>query len=559
MADSFLERIVATTQADLIERKARVSLDQMREQAPKAPPARRLTMWLRRMNNSPARLIAEVKRASPSKGMLAETFDPVAQALAYEAGGASVISVLTEPHFFLGSLDHLAAVRANVSLPVLRKDFIIDPYQVYEARAVGADAVLLICALLDDATLRDLLALTRDLGMEALVEAHNAQETERAVAADANVIGVNSRDLRTFAVDTNVVRHLRPLVPDDRVFVAESGITDALGAVRARAWGADAILVGEALMRAGDPTAKARELAAAPGGGRIHSFFVGRHRPFVKLCGLSTREQIALTGELGADAYGLVFAPQAPAHRRLTPDQACVLTGRGGILAHDTNGQWRTIQFARRARRGEPRAVGVFVNEDATTIAHIVEHVGLDAIQLSGDETPAFCAEVTELSNRPVLKALRLRTDADLAALDDYALAGATLLLDAHVPGSYGGSGQTGDWRLARMAADRWPIILSGGLTPENVGAALAEVQPRGVDVSSGIESDGMKDFEKMRRFVAAARPSSPVGGSVNDGAPLAPPSRVSGKGAGGLGSSAPRGSSDQGVRSNTLESSEQS
>ena len=452
----------------------------------------------------PARLVAEVKRASPSKGVISENFDPVAQALAY-VGGASAISVLTEPHFFLGSLDHLRAVRERVSLPVLRKDFILDPYQVYESRAAGADAVLLICALLDDDMLHDLLALTHELGMEALVEAHNAAETERAVASGAGVIGVNSRDLRTFTIDTDVVRHLRPLVPEDRVFVAESGIVDALGAARARAWGADAILVGEALMRASDPSAKARELAYTRGGG-IHSLFAQARRPYVKLCGLATREQIALATELGADAYGLVFAPQAPAHRRLTQEEASMLTNKGIYRSAGEKDQPRLHHFAKLTPRGEPRTAGVFVNEDARTIADVAERVGLDAIQLSGDETPAFCTEVAELTNRPVIKALRLREESDLTQLDDYAMAGATLLLDAHVPGSYGGSGQTGDWRLAREAAQRWPIILSGGLTPENVADAIAQVQPAGVDVSSGIETAGAKDFDKMCRFVAATR-----------------------------------------------------
>ncbi len=221
----------------------------------------------------------------------------MAQARAYAAGGAAAISVLTEPSFFQGSLDHLRAVRATVGIPVLRKDFLIELYQVYEARASGADAVLLICALLDDAQLGQMLALTRELGMEALVEAHSADEARRAVAAGASVVGVNSRDLLTFAVDTEIVRHLRPLVPQDRVFVAESGITDALGAAHARAWGAEAILVGEALMRADDSQAKARELTTAPGG-PIAAFLSDMARPFVKICGLTAPEQSRYVAQL---------------------------------------------------------------------------------------------------------------------------------------------------------------------------------------------------------------------------------------------------------------------
>ncbi len=506
MSETILDRIVAVTRADLAERKARVPLDEMRERAASAPTPRRLIGALRGMYTAPARLIAEVKRASPSKGIIADEFDPAGQARAYQAGGADAISVLTEPHFFQGSLEHLAAVRAAVPLPVLRKDFIFDPYQVYEARASGADAILLICALLDDVQLGNLLALARSLGMEVLVEAHDADEVRRAVAVDARVIGVNSRDLRTFAVDADIVRHLRPLVPHGRIFVAESGIKSATDAARARAWGADAILVGEALMRAVDPQAKARELASAPGGGPIDDFFASTRRPFVKLCGLSAPEQLRLAADLGADAYGLVFAPQAPAHRRLTPDAARELTGKGGYQMVTRQGQPGKWHFARRARLGEPQTVGVFVNEAPAVVARIAEHVGLDALQLSGDETPEQCAHIAALSQRCVLKAMRPRSKSDLDALDAYALAGAVLLLDTPKDGTYGGTGETGDWSLAAEAAKRWPIILSGGLTPENVADAIKTVQPRGVDVSSGVETNRAKDPDKIARFIAAAR-----------------------------------------------------
>ena len=153
-----------------------------------------------------------------------------------------------------------------------------------------------------------------------------------------------------------------------------------------------------------------------------------------------------------------------------------------------------------------PLAIGVFVNESAATIASVAEFVGLDAVQLSGDETPETCTEVARSAGMPVLKAVRLRTEADLELLDTYTMAGATLLLDAHVPGMYGGSGQTGDWELALRAAERWPVILSGGLSPANVAEALAAVCPRGVDVSSGVETDKAKDPAKIHAFINAAK-----------------------------------------------------
>lgn len=539
---TFLERIVATTSADLAERRASVPLEAVRERAAAAPAPRDFAAALRPLPNGPARLIAEVKRASPSKGLLAETFDPVAQATAYAAGGAAAISVLTEPHFFLGSLEHLSAVRAAVSVPVLRKDFLIDTYQIYEARAAGADAVLLICALLDDAQLSDYLALTRSLGMAALVEAHNAEEARRAVASGARIIGANSRDLRTFHVDTDVVRHLRPLIPADRVFIAESGIGDTTGAAHARAWGADAILVGEALMRAPDPTVKVHELASTPGGATA-ALFAGASRPFIKLCGLRAPEQAMLATELGADAIGLVFAPS---RRRVTPEQACAIvhaTGCSMLPDRDEDqraGSGVSPISTALCQRPLPlqgsgvlhwgwlgvRSVGVFVNEAPATIAAIVATVGLDAIQLSGDESPDDCAAIIAQAQLPIIKALRLREEADLPRLDAYVAAGATLLLDSPAAdGSYGGTGQIGDWALARRAAERWPIILSGGLTPENVAPALEAVSPCGIDVSSGIETNGVKDPAKMRAFVIAAKTAT----NVTTAAPS-----LTGKGVGG-------------------------
>ena len=205
-------------------------------------------------------LIAEVKKASPSAGIIKSRLQPVALARRYAAGGAAAVSVLTEPKYFRGSLGHLLSVSLAVPVPVLRKDFLFDSYQVYEARANGADALLLIVAVLDQAQLTDLLLLTRRLGMEALVEVHDEHEVERALDAGAKVIGINNRDLRTFTVDLKTTERLRRLIPTDRVVVAESGIKNARDIRRLRQWGADAVLIGETLVTAPSPEAKIREL-----------------------------------------------------------------------------------------------------------------------------------------------------------------------------------------------------------------------------------------------------------------------------------------------------------
>jgi indole-3-glycerol phosphate synthase len=198
-------------------------------------------------------VIAEVKRSSPSKGVLADISDPAALAHTYEEAGASIISVLTEKRRFNGSLDDLAAVRSAVKIPVLRKDFMVDEYQFYEARAYGADVILLIVAALSANQLKDYYEMATELGMASLVEVHTHEELERAMQIDPRIIGVNSRNLKTLEVDQRAFEELLPAIPETVIRVAESGISSAAEVKSAQTFGADAILVGEALVRAGDP------------------------------------------------------------------------------------------------------------------------------------------------------------------------------------------------------------------------------------------------------------------------------------------------------------------
>lgn len=209
------------------------------------------------------RLIAEVKKASPSAGLLRPDLDPIALARIYTENGAAAISVLTEAHHFQGSLDYLPAIKQSLgekAVPLLRKDFIFDPYQVYEARAYGADALLLIVAVLREEELAYLLSLSHKLGMGCLVEVHSEGEVEFALRCEAGIIGINNRDLKSFAVDLTTTERLRKLIPHDRIVVSESGIKSRDDVARLRGWGVDAILVGEALVTAPDVAAKMKEL-----------------------------------------------------------------------------------------------------------------------------------------------------------------------------------------------------------------------------------------------------------------------------------------------------------
>jgi indole-3-glycerol phosphate synthase len=255
-----LERILQSRRAAIAELKASGVGAGLPQSVAAAPAPRDFRQALRRAGVA---LIAECKERSPSGGLLQRSYDPVQLARRYAANGAAAISVLTEPEFFGGSLDHLQAVRAAVDVPVLCKDFVIDPIQVLAARAVGADAVLLIVALLDDAALHELQALAASLSIQAVVEVHSEEELDRALKADAMIIGINNRDLTKMKTDRGTTVRLRARIPAGRVVISESGIESRGDVDELRRLGVDAVLVGEALLRAADLEAKVRELSGA--------------------------------------------------------------------------------------------------------------------------------------------------------------------------------------------------------------------------------------------------------------------------------------------------------
>lgn len=469
----FLDRIVAQTRLDLEQRKQDYPLEDLKRLALEQPLPRDFAQAFE--PRSQVHLIAEVKRASPSKGMLLHDFTeqtPVELARTYEANGAAVISVLTEPHFFLGKPEYLTAIKQAVTIPVLRKDFIIDEYQVYEARAWGADAILLICAILDDAQLRHLLGVARSLHMHCLVEAHSSEEAERAVNAGALVIGVNSRDLVTFKMHPYLIRDIRQQLPADRIIIAESGIHTAADARRLARYDVQGMLVGESLVVSQHVPTQIRTLLRG-----------ANTSTQVKVCGLRQAEHISTATQAGADLLGFIFYP--PSHRYIRPEAVRANVQASGYHEQPT----------------APDLVGVFVNEEANFINDMVDEAGLHYVQLHGDESPEFCQRI----KRPVIKALGLRATEDLARLDAYREVAWRLLLDTPTP-QWGGSGETSDWELARQAAHAHRIFLAGGLTSANVGEALAQVHPWGVDVSSGVESERQKDTEKIWRFLTRVR-----------------------------------------------------
>ncbi|MBA8889472.1 indole-3-glycerol phosphate synthase [Dokdonella fugitiva] len=256
-----LQRILARKAEEIAERSARVPLAELAAQAADLPPTRGFAAAIEaKLEAGLSAVIAEVKKASPSRGVIRADFDPAAIAASYAAGGAACLSVLTDTDFFQGSEAYLQQARAACALPVLRKDFTVDPYQVYEARAIGADAILLIVAALDDAVLLELALLAAELDLDVLVEVHDEDELERALDVPAPLVGINNRNLRTFETSLDTTLRLRGRVGDGRVLVTESGIHAPADVARMREAGIDAFLVGEAFMRAPDPGAELARL-----------------------------------------------------------------------------------------------------------------------------------------------------------------------------------------------------------------------------------------------------------------------------------------------------------
>ncbi len=438
------------------------------------PPVRDL---VGRLSAPGLHLIAEIKRSSPSAGRIAATDDDiVARARAYQAGGAAAISVLCEPHWFGGSVEDLRAVRAAVSIPVLAKEFVVDPRQLEGLRAAGADAVLLLAVLHPGKrALRALVDLALSLGLEPLVEAHDEREVRLALDTDARLIGINNRDLRTLVVDPERAGRLRHLVPDDRLVVAESGVRTVETVARWRAQGFDAALVGEALVRSADPAAAVRAFVRA--GGPPHDPANVARRPFAKICGIGDLGSAVAATAAGADGLGLNLVPGTP--RFLTLDEAAA------------------IATAVRASAGPSRPAIVAITADATPSAldAIVAALDPDAVQLNGTEPVALVRRV----GRPVWKVLHLPKDApvDVAKAaapiietgHAFLTAGvARLLLDTAGGPHPGGTGVRASEALAAAVARELPVTLAGGLTPADVASALRAIPAVGVDVASGVE-----------------------------------------------------------------------
>ena len=431
--------------------------------------------------------ICEVKKASPSKGIIAEHFPYLDIAKEYEVAGAAAISVLTEPDFFKGDKKYLQEIASTVKIPVLRKDFIIDEYQIYQAKVWGASAILLICACLDVPTLTKFRELADSLGLSSLVEAHDEHEVQMAIDCGARIIGVNNRNLKDFTVDVQNSVRLRNLVQDDVIFVSESGLETPEDIQVLRDNNIGVALMGETFMRSPN---KVEKLA--------YLYGPTYYTPKVKMCGISKVETIPAVVEAKPDYMGLVFAPSK---RQVTVDQAKILVSE--LHKQYANRYNRNvIQWSNDVVQEFIKTVGIFVNETLDNLVTIATEVNLDAVQLHGDEDEAFIQSLKERTNVEVWKAVQIRSAADAEAwIDSNA---DMLLFDAYHKDERGGTGEVFDWSC--LDEFERPFILAGGIDSTNVARAIRTVQPYGIDISSGIETEGVKDDEKIKAFTNIVR-----------------------------------------------------
>lgn len=493
-------------------------------------------------------LLGEIKRASPSKGDLVDASSPSSPAIAlsYALAGASVISVLTEPTWFKGSLEDMRAVRAAVdSLPnrpaILRKDFILDSYQIDEARVYGADTVLLIVAMLTDEKLAELYQYSLLRGMEPLVEVNNASELARALKVGAKVIGVNNRNLHDFEVDMGTTSRIADVIKQQHgeegakvILIALSGITGREDVVRYQAQGVGGVLVGESLMKATDKGALVRSLLGVsepvvcpptcPFDAADRTQVVktaSPPRPLVKICGVKSSVAALAAAEAGADFIGLVFAPGSKRVISIPLAKEIMLAVRSRPLhgerpTTDLSGanDWFSLQSARLASHPrKPLFVGVFQNPTLASLIATIDELHLDAVQLHGAEP----VEWARLLSVPVFKAFHVGGDIgehDLRVREAtragyHSAAVLDTIIGTGAGALSGGAGKPFDWSIARRLTDsrgpqfsRLPILLAGGLDLTNVRTAIDQVQPWCIDTSGGVETDREKDPVKIREFI---------------------------------------------------------
>lgn len=447
-----LQEIINHKRIEVENRKREIPVPSLKMRPPYSRQTRSLIESIRSAGNGFG-IIAEFKRKSPSAGVIRDDIDPVDAALEYIKNGAAGVSVLTDEKYFGGSPDDLEQVSRAVNVPVLQKDFILDEYQLYEAKAYGADAVLLIADVLSKNELHYLFDQAVKIGLECLVELYDEPAVEKIDFDTMKLIGINNRDLRTFSVDINHTKNMIQKLPADILVVSESGLHSSDDIESVKRFGAQGALIGEWFMKG------------------VKSNRNGK--PLIKICGITNANDALAAAELGAGALGFIFSEKSP--RYIAPERAAAIIK---LLPEDV------------------LPAGVFVNHNRSEIERIIDTTAVEIIQLHGDESPGDC----NFTPAQVWKVIRPRNGTDIEILDAYTVD--AFLFDTFDKTRYGGTGKTGNWEIARAAAEKYNVILSGGLHAGNIIDAISTVRPYGVDINSGVESEpGKKDIQQLEKL----------------------------------------------------------
>ena len=457
-----LLRIVQNKKSEIEKRKRLHPLEKIRKNLSFSTSSTNTRDFKKSLSSKNVSIIAEIKKRSPTGGKLAHSsFSIARQAKLYEAGGVNAISVVCDKKFFGGALEDLRkAKRATQKTPILCKDFIVDLYQIYEAKKYGADAILLIAGVLTEKQLVEFLKIARELRMSVLCEVHTLEELHKVLRTPAEIIGINNRDLNTFHIDSDTAKSLILHIPKDKIIVVESGIStrhDMQNLPQRK----DAVLIGTSLMRATDPTEKINELL----GKKIPN-------PLLKVCGVRNVNDARLCEKMGIQFIGLNFVPTSK--RRIT------------------------LKKARTICRGVKniKKVGIFQNQTLEEVNRIARTLPLDFIQLSGDEDVRFVKKCI----KPVIKTICIKSPKDLVRAKLFEGVAQYILFDGAKPGSGKGFGHS---LLKRF---KKPFFLAGGINPANIKTILQRSRPFGIDVASGVETNGVFDPKKVKLLYNSIR-----------------------------------------------------
>jgi len=448
---SILSHIIEKKRNDLREQKRKLPINELKKELSKNKSVSNFRDKLIETSSSYISIIAEIKLASPTIPFLGSESEIVQRAITYEKAGVDGLSIITEKHYFKGSTAFIPQLKSKIPIPILQKDFVVDPYQIYEAKAIGSDAILLIARIVEKDTLQKFVRLSLTLGIEPVVEINDKEDLEKAVSTDTSFIAVNARDLRTFTVDVSKACRLLKKIPDTFIKLGFSGISSSDEVRKYKTSGVKGVLVGTKLMKALNADNFIKSLR-------------NMNDIKVKICGIQTVEAAFGAIDAGSDYLGFSFVPTSK--RYIEPEKALKIIEK---------------------IRGKIKIVGVFQNEDIKIVRKIAALLNLDYVQLHGHEDSGY------------VKRLKYRVIKVIASSDEITRYDVDYFLFDRVQQ---GKGEMVGVDMARTVSDALPIFFAGGLSPQNVASVVKKVKPFAVDVAGGVETNGIKDFEKMREFI---------------------------------------------------------